>query len=155
MVTPSRSSQVTASQEGSAAVPTLAGVQAVYYRDADGHEPVNDFIGGLSPERQEEIDYTISLLNRLGPKDPPLPFPYSSQVDGQLRELRCHYGRELYRILYRRSRNLFVLLHAIEKRTAAIPQADIDISNARWADFHARMNVARRRPPRAAGRDAP
>jgi hypothetical protein len=60
-------------------------VQAVYYRDADGHEPVNDFIDGLLPERQEEIDHTIALLNRLGPSDP-LPFPYSSQVDGQLRE---------------------------------------------------------------------
>jgi len=97
-------------------------VQAVYYRDPDGREPVNDFIEGLTAERQEEIDYTISLLNRLTATDPPLPFPYSSQVDGQLRELRCHYGRELYRILYRRSRNLFVLLHAIEKRSAASPR---------------------------------
>jgi phage-related protein len=130
-------------------------VQAVYYRDAQGDEPVNNFIDGLSPERQEEIDHTIALLNRLGPSDPPLPFPYSSQVDGQLRELRCHYGRELYRVLYRRSRNLFVLLHAIDKRSAAIPSADIDIANARWDDFQARMNVSPRRPPRPAGRNAP
>jgi phage-related protein len=130
-------------------------MQAVYYRDSAGREPVNDFIDDLPPERQEEIDFTISLLNRLGPNDPPLPFPHSSQVDGQLRELRCHYGRDLYRILYRRSRNLFVLLHIIEKRTKKIPQADIDLANLRWADFQARMNVPRRRPPRAAGRDAP
>jgi phage-related protein len=130
-------------------------VQAVYYRDRDGREPVNDFIDGLDPERQEELDYTISLLNRVAPNDPPLPFPYSSQVDGQLRELRCHYGRDLYRVLYRRSRNLFVLLHAIEKRSAAVPQADIDIANDRWADFQARMNALRRRPPRPAGHDAP
>lgn len=130
-------------------------MQAVYYRDSDGREPVNDFIDALTPERQEEIDYAISLLNRLGPNDPPLPFPYSSQVDGPLRELRCHYGRELYRILYRRSRQLFVLLHAIEKRSAKIPQADIDIANARWDDFQTRINAQRRRPPRPAGRDAP
>lgn len=130
-------------------------MQAVYYRDSDGREPVNDFIDALTPERQEEIDYTISLLNRLGPNDPPLPFPYSSQVDGPLRELRCHYGRELYRILYRRSRQLFVLLHAIEKRSAKIPQADIDIANARWDDFQTRINAQRRRPPRPAGKDAP
>jgi phage-related protein len=130
-------------------------VQAVYYRDPDGREPVNDFIDGLTAERQEEIDHAISLLNRLSATDPPLPFPYSSQVDGQLRELRCHYGRELYRILYRRSRNLFVLLHAIEKRSPAIPQADIDVANTRWSDFQARMNALRRRPPRPAGRDAP
>jgi phage-related protein/DNA-binding XRE family transcriptional regulator len=104
-------------------------VQAVYYRDKDGNEPVNDFIDELSPaERQEETDYMISLLNRLGANDPPLPFPFSSQVDGQLRELRCHYGRDLYRILYRRSGNLFVLLHAVAKRTRALPPADIEIA---------------------------
>lgn len=130
-------------------------MQAVYYRDRDGHEPVNDFIDALPPEHQEELDYTISLLNRIGANDPPLPFPYSSQVEGQLRELRCHYGRQLYRILYRRSRNLFVLLHAIEKRSKAIPRTDVDIASARWGDFEDRMNAAPRRPPRAAGRDAP
>ena len=42
------------------------------------------------------------------------------QVDGQLRELRCHYGRDLYRILYQRSGNLFILPHAIEKRTGLL-----------------------------------
>lgn len=116
---------------------------------------MHEFIDALPPERQEEIDFTISLLNRLGSHDPPLPFPHSSQVEGQLRELRCHYGRDLYRILYRRSRNLFVLLHIVEKRTRTISQADIDIANARWADFRARMDAPRRRPPRAAGGDAP
>jgi len=130
-------------------------MQAVYYRDPTGREPVNDFIDSLPPERQEEIDHTISLLNRLGPSDPPLPFPHSSQVDGQLRELRCHYGRDLYRILYRRSRNLFVLLHIVEKRTRALPQADIELAHQRWADFEQRMGSRPRRPPRAAGRDAP
>jgi len=131
-------------------------VQAVYYRDGDGTEPVNDFIDALTPpEKQEEIDYTISLLNRLGPNDPPLPFPYSSQVEGQLRELRCHYGRELYRVLYRRSGNLFILLHALAKRTGALPQADIDLAKRRWDDFRERMDRQPRRPPRAAGHDAP
>ncbi|MGH8992085.1 MAG: type II toxin-antitoxin system RelE/ParE family toxin [Acidimicrobiia bacterium] len=130
-------------------------MQAVYYRDNNGVEPVNDFIDGLAPERQEEIDYKINLLNRTASNDPPLPFPHSSQVEGQLRELRCHYGRDLYRILYQRSGNLFVLLHALEKRTGALPQADIDIAKERFEDFRERMNRRLRRPPRAAGRDAP
>ncbi len=130
-------------------------MQAVYYRDSDGREPVNDFLDRLSPERQEEIDHTISLLNRLGQNDPPLPFPFSSQVEGQLRELRCHYGRELYRILYRRSRSLFVLLHVFEKRSGAVPGAEIEIAKSRWNDFRARMELQPRRGPRSAGHDAP
>jgi phage-related protein len=130
-------------------------MHAVYYRNADGSEPVDDFIDTLPVDVQEEIDYTINLLNRLTPTDPPLPFPFSSQVAGQLRELRCHYGRRLFRILYRRSSNLFILLHTSEKHTAKVPEADIAIAEARWADFRARMDALRRRPPRAAGHDAP
>jgi phage-related protein len=76
-------------------------------------------------------------------------------VRGQLRELRCHYGSELYRVLYRRSGNLIVLLHMLRKDTAAIPEADIVIAEARWEDFKRRMDAPRRRPPRAAGHDAP
>ena len=48
-------------------------------------KPVN-FIDGLAPERQEEIEFKISVLNRVANNDPPLPFPHSSQVDGQLRD---------------------------------------------------------------------
>ncbi len=127
----------------------------MYYRDRNGVEPVNDFIDALPPDRQEELDFKIGLLNRLTSTDPPLPFPHSSQVDGQLRELRCHYGRDLYRIFYQRSGSLFVLLHVIEKRTGALPEADIEVAKARFADFRQRMDAAPRRPPRAAGHDAP
>lgn len=84
-----------------------------------------------------------------------LPFPHSSQVEGELRELRCHYGRGLYRILCRRSRNLIVLLHMFRKDTGKLPEREIEIGRQRWADFKERMDAERRRPPRAAGHDAP
>ena len=77
-------------------------MQAVYYRDPDGREPVNDFVDSLPPERQEEVD-----------------------------------------------------LHALEKRTGALPQADIDIAKKRFEDFRERMEQRPRRPPRPAGHDAP
>jgi phage-related protein len=130
-------------------------MQAVYYRDSDGSEPVGDFLEALPPEVREEIVASVMLLNRLGPNDPPLPFPFSSQVEGPLRELRCHYGRTLYRILYQRSGNLFILLHAFAKRSARLPDADKALAQGRWADFKARIDAAERRPPRPAGHDAP
>jgi hypothetical protein len=80
--------------------------QAVYYRAPDGSEPVNDFIDQLAERKQPTIDFQIDRLNDRAPSAPPLPFPHSSQLRGQLRELRCHFGSELYRILYRRSDNL-------------------------------------------------
>jgi phage-related protein len=128
---------------------------AVFYRAPDGSEPVNDFIAALSPAQQATIDLQVDRLNTLAPSMPHLPFPHSSQVDGELRELRCHYGRTLYRILYRQSGSLYVLLHILRKGTRQLPSADIEIARRRWADFLARMNAPRRQPPRAAGHDAP
>jgi phage-related protein len=134
---------------------SVANLQAVYYRAPDGSEPVNDFIDRLSVKRQVALDNQVDRLNMLTPSNPHLPFPHSSQVEGELRELRCHFGRELYRVLYRRSRNLIVLLHIFRKDTGKVPQAQIEVAKARWRDFRARMDAPRRRPPRAAGHDAP
>lgn len=129
-----------------------SGWPVVYYRDADGTEQVNDFIDALEPKVQVVLDNQIERIAQFGPR---LPFPHSSQVEGELRELRCHYGNTLYRILYRRSDNLFVLLHIFQKRSGAIPEADKRIANDRWTDFKRRMDEKPRRPPRAAGHDAP
>jgi phage-related protein len=134
----------------------MARLQAVFYRAADGSEPVDEFIEALGgPDRQAAIDFQIGRLNMLTPTNPHLPFPHSSQVEGELRELRCHYGRELYRVLYRRSGNLLVLLHMFRKDTDRLPPREIEIAKQRWADFKARMDAEKRQPPRAAGRDAP
>jgi phage-related protein len=129
--------------------------QAVYYRDPKGFEPVRDFVDALPEETQAVLENQIARLNLLSDEIPHLPFPHTSQVDGELRELRCHYGRRLYRVLYRRSERLVILLHVFPKRSAKVPAADIQLAKQRWADFKARMDAAHRVPPRAAGRDAP
>jgi phage-related protein len=133
----------------------VANLQAIYYRAADGSEPVSDFIERLSAKKQVNLDNQIDRLNMLTLSNPHLPFPHSSQVEGELRELRCHYGRELYRILYRRSANLVVLLHMFRKDTGKLPPREIEIAKQRWADFKDRMDAEKRVPPRAAGHDAP
>jgi len=83
------------------------------------------------------------------------PFPWTTQIEGELREFRAHFGEELYRILYRRSKNLIILLHIIRKTSGALPAADVAVAKARWADFRARMDAPKRARPRAAGHDAP
>ena len=133
----------------------MASTQAVYYRGADGSEPVDEFIEQLDERKQVTLDLQIDRLNGRTPSAPPLSFPHSSQVRGPLRELRCHYGSELYRVLYRRSDNLIVLLHMLRKDKGRLPEADVALAEARWADFKRRMDFERRRMPRAVGRDAP
>jgi hypothetical protein len=91
--------------------------------------------------------------------DQPVPrrpsFRSPSQIDGELRELRVRFANTRYRVLYQRSDNLVVLLHAIEKNTGAIADADIRLAKQRMADFKRRMDARPKVPPRAAGKDAP
>jgi phage-related protein len=64
-------------------------------------------------------------------------------------------GSEHYRVLYRRSERLIILLHAFRKNTGKLPVFKIKVAQNRWEDFKARMDAQSRKPPRAAGRDAP
>jgi phage-related protein len=130
--------------------------QAVFYRDSKGREPVREFLWGeASKKARRSVEEQIDELNGLSDGSPPLPFPQTSQVDGALRELRCHSGSSLYRILYRRSGNLFVLLHMIRKGSRAIHRRDIELAQRRWRDFKRQMDDPDRRGPRPAGQDAP
>lgn len=134
----------------------MARTQAVYYRDKRGTEPVDEFIEALPAKRAAKIDYYVEEhLSAKSPDAPPPEHPISSQIERELRELRIRFANTRYRILYQRSENLVVLLHAIEKRTGAIPVADIELAKRRMADFKHRMDAERRTPPRAAGKDAP
>lgn len=133
----------------------MSNFQAVYYRASNGSEPVREFIGGLDVKPRAALLRQIDRLNLLSETMPHLPFPHSSQVAGELRELRCHMGSDHYRVLYRRSGQLLVILHVFPKRTGKLPPAEIRIAEERWDDFKARMEAQPRKPPRAAGHDAP
>ena len=134
----------------------VARTQAVYYRDRRGAEPVDRLIEALPAKRAAKIDdYVEEYLNGRPPGAVPPEYPITSQIEGELRELRVRFANTGYRVLYRRSGNLIVLLHVIEKDTGAVPDAEIELAKRRMADFKRRMNAERRVPPRAAGKDAP
>jgi phage-related protein len=110
----------------------------------------------VQPLAVAKIDDAVEeYLNGRDSRDPPPEFPITSQIDGELRELRVRFAKTRYHMLYQRSRNLIVLLHAFEKNTGATPAKEIRKAQRRMADFQARMDARPRRPPRAAGRDAP
>jgi phage-related protein len=43
----------------------------------------------------------------------------------------------------------------IRKTSKAVPRSEIEIAKQRWQDFKDRMGARPRKPPRAAGQDAP
>lgn len=134
----------------------MAQTKAIYYRDQRGVEPVDRFIDALPAKRAAKIDdYVEEHLNGKSPDAPPPEHPISSQIEGELRELRVRLANTRYRILYQRSSNLIVLLHALVKDTGAVPTAEKATAKRRMADFKRRMDAKPRVPPRAAGQDAP
>lgn len=62
-----------------------------FYETDDNRCPVQDFLDGLDKPRRAKVMALIALLGEQGPT---LPFPYSSQVRGKIRELRTQYGKE-------------------------------------------------------------
>jgi phage-related protein len=122
-----------------------------YYRTRDGAEPAREYIDSLDARTRAACQNYIERLAIFGPH---LPFPSSSQVDGELRELRPDMGNLHYRLLYRRSDNIFVIVHAFLKPGKRIDPAEIAIAQTRWEDLIERMNADPRRPPRPIGHDA-
>ncbi len=100
-----------------------------FYQDQNEQKPVRDFLLSLQPKPRGKVLQGIQILSEFGIA---LPFPYSSQVDGRLRELRVREGKNQYRILYYGDANrVFVLLHAFEKRSQRLPQREILIAMER------------------------
>ncbi len=104
-----------------------------FFESDDEGCPVQNFLDDLDKPRRAKVVALVALLAEHGPT---LPFPYSSHVRGKIRELRTQYGKERYRVLYFGAPGrTFVLLHALEKRAAKIPEGDITIAEARMKKY--------------------
>ncbi len=71
--------------------------QIEFYERDGGGCPVEHFLNGLDKAPRAKV---LALIQLLAEQGPALPFPYSSQVRGRIRELRTRYGRERLRVLY-------------------------------------------------------
>jgi phage-related protein len=130
--------------------------QATYYRDEQYVQPVEQFVDALPARHSAKVEAQLDEhLNGRPAEAPPPEFPITSQIEGELRELRIRFGGTRYRILYQRSGNLMILLHAFEKNTASVPPSEVAIAKRRMRDLRTRMDAHPRKPPRAIGGDAP
>lgn len=101
----------------------------VDFYEEGGKRPVEEFLNALPVKDRAKIAQHIQLLQEFGPL---LDAPYTSQVEGKLRELRVRVGRTHYRILYYGDpQRRFVLLHALVKRTRKLPVQDVELAKRR------------------------
>jgi phage-related protein len=108
-----------------------------FYRDAVGREPVKEWLENLPEEVRGKVMARIDLLAQYGPT---LDFPYTSQIEGRLREIRMRFGKTRYRVLYFfNDDRTAVLLHGFTKETATVPEYDKNVAGARMKDHIGRV----------------
>jgi hypothetical protein len=113
-----------------------------FFVDERGNTPVEGYLTSLPLQHRAKALALIKMLEQEGPS---LPFPYSSQVRGKLRELRTQQGKDKLRILYfGDAKRVFVLLHGIVKRTAQLPEEDVRVAEARM-ELHGRRLEGKRK----------
>jgi len=104
-----------------------------YYTDANGKEPVADFIDSLPVAAQAKVLRLTTLLADYGVL---LKEPYTKQVKGKIRELRITDNLGAVRILYfTYTGRRFILLHGFIKKTDRTPQREIILAEKRMDDF--------------------
>ena len=82
----------------------------------------------------------LARINLLKTGGPTLDFPYTSQIEGKLREARLRVGKTRYRVLYFFDEaRTAVLLHGFTKATAAVEEADKKIGRSRMARHEAKL----------------
>ena len=108
-----------------------------FYVDADGDAPVEVFLNRLPKKHRAKL---LGLIAKLKEHGPTLPFPYSSQVEGRLRELRTRFGKTRLRILYFGDANQeFILLHGVVKDTDKLEKSDIEAANNNMAGHNRKL----------------
>lgn len=108
-----------------------------FYADEDGSFPVRVWLDSVPEEVRGKVLARINLLKTSGPT---LDFPYTSQIEGKLREARLRVGKIRYRIRYFFDEaRTAVLLHGFTKATAAVEEADKKIGRTRMARHEAKL----------------
>lgn len=115
----------------------------VEFFEEGGERPVQIWLDGLPEEVRGKVLARIDLLAEHGPT---LDHPYTSQIEGKLREVRLRFGKSRYRVLYFFDEaRVGVLLHGFTKETETVEEADKRIGRSRMAVQIGRGKRARQR----------
>jgi phage-related protein len=95
-------------------------------------------LDGLPEEVRGKMLARINMLKEHGPT---LEHPYTSQIEGKLREVRLRFGKIRYRVLYFfDEKRVAILLHGLTKDTEKLEESDKRIGQDRMAKHVRRIN---------------
>lgn len=105
----------------------------VFYVDAQGNEPVREFLTGLDLRTQARFDWS---LEQLRVRNTRAREPLVRHIEEKLWELRRESDTNIYRLLYcfvpgRR----ILFLHGCQKKTPKTPRREITTAQERLEQF--------------------
>ena len=108
-----------------------------FYAQADGTQPVVEFLRGLDRKMSAKVFRFLELLSEVGPE---LREPYSKPLVDGIFELRTQVGTDASRVLYfffvgKR----IVLTNGFMKKTQKTPVQEIELAKKRRSDYLRRM----------------
>jgi phage-related protein len=108
-----------------------------FFKESEEILPVRDWMLNLPKEVRAKLLARVQMLREHGPS---LDFPYTSQIEGRLRELRLRLGKTRYRVLYFfDERRTCILLHGFTKNTEAVSPAEIRVALQRMSAHESRL----------------
>ena len=120
--------------------------KAIYYEDAKGRRPAEEFINALELKVRAKVLARIEFLEKHWHE---LKRPYVDSLKEGLYELRVIFSGNQFRVLYAYMfKDYIVLLHGIIKKTKVVLRDDILQAVNRMNDFQERYNKGKVKLPR-------
>lgn len=107
---------------------------AIFYRNANGREPVREWLWELPAQDRRIIGHDIGTVEFGWPVGMPVCRPISSRRG--LWEVRSNIGSgRIARVLFAIHEGSMVLLHGFVKKTQKTPEGDLDIAVKRLKEI--------------------
>lgn len=104
-----------------------------FYENANGEQPVKEFLQGLDPKMRAKMMLMISVLQDNGYE---LREPYSKHLSEGIFELRAKVGSDLTRVLYFFYVDRHIILtNGFVKKTQKTPPAEIKKAKDARAEY--------------------
>jgi phage-related protein len=107
--------------------------EILFYTDARGINPVQEFIKKLAKPEKAKVIWVIDLLAEYGIH---LSMPHSRPIGQDLWELRADAGRIFY---FTNTGRQFILLHGYIKKSQRASAKEIDTARRRMREFKERV----------------
>jgi len=106
-------------------------LNAVFYRNRNGVEPVRDWLKGLPKAERKAIGEDIAYVQYKWP----IGKPRIDHLRGPVWEVRTTLGNRIARTLFAVAHGQMVLLHGFIKKTQRTPGDEIDLAITRFKEW--------------------